>query len=155
MNGTDRRGRLRAIEEIVGARPVPTQEALQNLLAERGVEVSQSTLSRDIRDLGLVKRPTPDGGTAWALPEEAVARSAAALERLLPDLLERVEIVGSFVVVGTLPGSAQPVAAAVDRAGWADVAGTVAGDDTLLVIVRSSHGARVVAERLLALADRD
>ncbi len=151
MTETGKAARHRAIERIVASAAVRTQEELQARLGSDGIRVSQSTLSRDIREIGLVKRPGPGGETMYALPSSG-GREARALGRLLPDLLLGVEPAGQLVVVRTLVGAAQPVAAALDAAGWPEVAGTVAGDDTVLVVLRSPRGAMDVADRLRRLA---
>lgn len=148
---TGKRARHRAIERIVASSAVRTQEELQARLSADGIRVSQSTLSRDIREIGLVKRAGPGGETMYALPQGG-GRETRTLARLLPDLLLGVEPAGQLVVVRTLVGAAQPVAAALDAAGWPEVAGTVAGDDTVLVVLRSPRGAVDVADRLRHLA---
>ncbi|MFO7588331.1 MAG: arginine repressor [Gemmatimonadota bacterium] len=152
MTGTDRDARHRAIGQIVGSVAVPTQEELQARLAARGIRVSQSTLSRDVRELGLVKRTGPDGAATYALPSATASREARALGRLLPELLVGVEPAGQLIVVRTLIGAAQPVAAALDAAAWPEIAGTVAGDDTVLVVLRSLRSAADVSDRLRRLA---
>jgi transcriptional regulator of arginine metabolism len=151
MTETGRAARHRAIERMVASSAVRTQEELQSRLVAEGFRVSQSTLSRDVREIGLVKRVGPGGETMYALPSGG-GREASALGRLLPELLLGLEPAGQLVVVRTLVGAAQPVAAAVDAAGWPEVAGTVAGDDTVLVVLRSPRGAVDVADRLRRLA---
>ncbi len=151
----DSEGRRRAIEEIVGTEAVSTQDELRRRLALRGIRVSQSTLSRDIHHLGLAKRPGPDGSAIYALPSESTSREARVLGRLLPDLLVEVEPAGQLLVVRTLIGAAQPVAAALDAAAWPEIAGTLAGDDTVLVVLRSPSSAPAVAARIRQLAGRD
>ncbi|MDT8435576.1 MAG: arginine repressor [Gemmatimonadota bacterium] len=142
------RARRAAIEEIVRGDEIRTQEDLRRRLAARGFAVSQSTLSRDIRELGLVKGRGPAGGTRYALPADPGQRESRALGRLLPELVVRVETAGQLLVVRTRIGAAQPVAAALDAAEWSEVAGTVAGDDTVLVVVRTRAAASRVAARL-------
>ena len=151
MTETGKAARHRAIERIVASSAVRTQEELQSRLADDGIRVSQSTLSRDIREIGLAKRAGPGGETMYALPSGG-GREARALARLLPDLLVGVEPAGQLVVVRTLVGAAQPVAAALDVAGWPEVAGTVAGDDTVLIVLRSPGRAVEVTDRLRHLA---
>jgi len=146
--------RRTAIEAIVDSEAVSTQEDLRLHLRERGFEVSQSTLSRDIRRLGLVKRPAADGGLFYARPRARALREAHALGRLLPDLMREATPSGQLLVVKTLTGAAQTVAAALDEAAWPEVVGTIAGDDTVLIVLRSETSATALAQRLSRLAGR-
>ena len=134
------------ILRVIGDERIENQDRLRAALARHGVEVTQATLSRDLRELGLVKLSDPAGGGFYARPEEAVARPP--LEKLLPALLLSVDGVGPFVVLKTAEGSAGAVSAALDQAGWDDVLGTLAGDDTILVIARSERARIAVAERI-------
>jgi len=143
--------RQRAILEVIAERPVRTQLQLKTLLRARGFEADQATLSRDIRELGLVKI-SDDGVHVRYAPVEAVAppihdRPAAVVARRV----RSVEGSGNLLVVKTDPGEAGPVGIAVDRLGWPEILGTVAGDDTLLVVLREGVSARRAARRLLAL----
>jgi transcriptional regulator of arginine metabolism len=148
------------IVELLLSRPVSSQTELGRLLADAGVAVTQATLSRDLEDLGAVKVRTP-AGPAYTVPEENAARPAppeavdARLARLLEELLVSVEATGPYVVVRTPPGGAHFLASALDRAGLPDVTGTVAGDDTVLLITRqpATPLAATLADRLLRLAD--
>ena len=133
-----------AILELVRERRVPSQEVLRELLAERGIEVAQATLSRDIRELGLVKVPDENGGSVYTLPA-GVTDPTPTLARLLPSLYLGADGVGNLLVVKTLVGGAQPIAVGIDWEEWPEVVGTVAGDDTVLVILReASHRERIV-----------
>ena len=124
------------------------------LLHRRGWDVTQSTLSRDLRELRLARVPTPDG-VRYTVADGAISSAARpALDALLPQLLTRVDGVGELIVVRTVPGGAQPVASALDGESWPDVLGTVGGDDTILVVCRSS-AARERLERRLAQACGD
>lgn len=147
-------GRRSAIEAIVDSEAVSTQEGLRRRLRERGFDVSQSTLSRDIRRLGLVKRPAADGRLFYTRPRAGTPREARALSRLLPDLMREAIPAGQLLVVKTLTGAAQTVAAALDDASWPEVVGTIAGDDTVLIVLRSEPSAAALAERLSRLAGR-
>lgn len=140
-----------AILRIVQEQVVRSQNELKELLAKQGISVGQGTLSRDIRDLRLVKRPAPEGHSAYAVPVDP----APPLHRLLPTLYLSSEGVGHLLVIHTLTGGAQPLAVAIDRAEWDDVLGTIAGDDTILLIVRDSASLPDVQERLESLAGGD
>jgi transcriptional regulator of arginine metabolism len=136
---------LRAIAEA----RIENQQQLAAALARHGVKATQATLSRDIRELGLVKLSDPGGGAFYARPEDAAPRPALA--KIFTTLLLSVDGVGPFVVLRTAAGAAGAVTAALDQAGWEEVIGTIAGDDTILVITRSERLRMVVAERIGAL----
>ena len=143
--------RTSAIRELLAEQRVGSQDELRALLAEQGIDVSQSTLSRDLRRLGVVRR-SDAAGAYYALSGPAATSDVPEFRHLVPHLLVRVDRAGNLLVLRTLIGSAQPVAAAVDNAGWTEVLGTIAGDDTVLVIVRNDKQAEVVATRLRALS---
>ena len=140
-----------AILELVGAHDVGSQEELRKLLQERGVSVTQATLSRDLRELGLVRVPGDDG-PRYALPETIAGEAAPSLEMLLPELFSRIDGVGEMIVLHTLPSGAQPISEAIDAAGWRDVLGTIAGENTILVVCRSAQARQEVTVRLTRLA---
>lgn len=149
----DKRKRHAAIIDLVEDRPVGSQEELRGFLRERGWDVTQSTLSRDLRELRLARVPTPDG-VRYAVADGAVSSAARpALDILLPQLLTRVDGVGELIVLRTVPGGAQPIASALDGESWPDVLGTVGGDDTILVVCRSSVARERIERRLRKLAD--
>jgi transcriptional regulator of arginine metabolism len=142
-----------AILELVRAHRVPSQEALRELLARRGIEVAQATLSRDVRHLGLVKAPDEQGGSAYVVPAGG-AEHAPVLQRLLPALYLGADGVGNLLVLKTLAGGAQPIAAALDAEGWSEVVGTIGGDDTILIVLRSAEHREAIVARIEAIADR-
>lgn len=139
------------ILELVREHRVPSQEALRERLAARGIEVAQATLSRDIRELGLVKVPDEDGGSVYTLPP-GVSDPTPTLARLLPSLYLGADGVGNLLVVKTLVGGAQPIAVGIDWEEWPGVVGTIAGDDTVLVILRDAAQREAVVRRLEELA---
>ena len=155
-----RSARHARIAELITAGPVTSQTQLAKLLAESGVEVTQATLSRDLEELGAVKLRGSDGAPASYVlpPENAPLRPAQAaparLTRLLGDLLTSAEGSANLAVVRTPPGAAQFLASALDKVGLPDVLGTIAGDDTLLVVSRRPDGGAALADRLRALAER-
>jgi transcriptional regulator of arginine metabolism len=142
-----------AILELVRTHRVSSQEVLRELLSARGIEVAQATLSRDIRDLGLVKAPDEQGGSAYVVPAGGTEH-APALHRMLPALYLGADGVGNLLVLKTLAGGAQPIAAALDAEGWPEVVGTIGGDDTILLVLRSADAREVVVGRIEAIADR-
>lgn len=139
------------ILELVRGRRVPSQEVLREMLAERGIEVAQATLSRDIRELGLVKVPDENGGSVYTLPAD-VTDPTPTLARLLPSLYLGADGVGNLLVVKTLVGGAQPIAVGIDWEEWPEVVGTIAGDDTILVILRDPAQRERVVARLEGIA---
>ncbi len=140
--------RQAVILEIVDAAAITSQEQLREKLRARGIDATQATLSRDVRDLGLIKRPA-DGAYRRGLPAaDTPADPGIRLRAAVDDYLRRHEVVEQLVVLRTDPGQAQPLAVAIDRAGVAEIVGTIAGDDTILVICRSAKAAAVLSERL-------
>jgi transcriptional regulator of arginine metabolism len=136
--------------EILREEKIPSQEVLRERLAERGMEVAQATLSRDLRELGVVKMPDDDG-SVYTVPAD-VTDPAPTLARLLPALYLGAEGLNNLLVVKTLVGGAQPVAAAIDWEEWPELLGTIAGDDTILLILRKPEHMPAIVERLEELA---
>lgn len=147
----DRTRRLAAILRIVQEQEIRSQNQLRDVLAGHGLDVGQGTLSRDVRELGIVKTPGPDGAPVYTVPPD-VADPTPAFQRLMPALFLSAEGVDHFLVVRTLTGGAQPLAVAIDREDWDEVLGTIAGDDTILVILRNPDYLPAVKERLEAAA---
>ncbi|MEO6067350.1 MAG: arginine repressor [Gemmatimonadota bacterium] len=143
------------ILKLISEERLENQEALKGALLRHGVEATQATLSRDLRELGLVKLADPAGGSFYARPGDATGAAGPKpqLARLLQSLLHAVDGVGPFVVLRTAAGSAGAVTAALDQAGWEEVIGTIAGDDTVLVITRSEKARKAVADRLRSVAN--
>ena len=148
---SDKVERQKAILDVVGRQAVATQQELKELLKARGIEVDQATISRDIKELGLVK-VSDDGIHYKYAPVEAVSpTSAHKPSSIVARLVRKVDWSGNLLVVKTDLGEASPVSLAIDRLGWPEVVGTVAGDDTLLVVVREGVSARKLAKKLLDL----
>jgi transcriptional regulator of arginine metabolism len=141
--------RLRRVAELIRREPVVSQEDLAGRLAAAGLRVTQATVSRDLAELGAVK-VRRDGVLCYALPgdTEAATLPEARVRRLLSEWIERVEAAGPMVVLRTPPGSAHLVASALDHAGWPEIAGTVAGDDTIVIVVRDGHGPASLADKV-------
>ena len=147
--------RQSAILDLVTARPVRSQNVLRGLLAGMGIRATQATISRDVKELGLVKRAA-DGSYRSADGPAAPAISGERVRRAVADYLRRVERVQQLLVLKTDPGQAQPLAFALDRAAWPEIVGTVAGDDTILVVARTERSAKTVGRRVERwAADRD
>ena len=151
LSNMSKRARHAAVLELVREHRVTSQAHLRELLAERGVEVTQATLSRDIRELRLIKVPDVEGGMHYTLPPEAWDQTPP-LGRLLPTLFVSAEGTGNLLVLKTLTGGAQPVAIAIDWEEWPEVLGTVAGDDTILLILREPDQLTRVQRRIEEIA---
>ena len=147
----NKRERQSAILEVIESRPVSSQEDLRKLLLHRGWDVTQATLSRDLRELRLARVPTPEGAR-YAVTDGSIEESRAALETLLPQLFLRIDGVSEMIVLRTVPGGAQPIAAALDGESWPDILGTIGGDDTILIVCRSQVARDRVVRRLKTLA---
>lgn len=139
--------RQHLVARLLGDHAVTSQAQLVELLAAEDVAATQATVSRDLEDLGAVKVRVGGGDTSYAVPELPTDHHAPAdhLRRVLGDWVVEVARSGDLVVLRTPPGSAHVVASAIDRTGLDDVVGTVAGDDTLLLVAVEGAGPRVVA----------
>ncbi len=148
-----KRARQMAIADVVHDRRLRTQRELVAALKDKGFKVTQATVSRDITEMGLVKVRL-DGNQVYALPsaEAAVEKSGEQrLRELLSDLPIDVRPSGQMLVIRSLSGTAHAIAAALDRAHWQDVLGTIAGDDTLFVACADAAALERVRRRLLRL----
>lgn len=147
----NKRERQEAIRQIVEGRAVGSQEELRRLLRQRGWDVTQSTLSRDLREMRLARVPTSDG-VRYTLTDTGGADNRMMLDVLLPQLFNGVDGVGELLVLHTLRGGAQTIAEAIDEEDWSDVVGTIAGDDTILIICRSAAARERLTRRIKTLA---
>ncbi len=148
--------RHRAIRDLLAQRAIRTQQELAAALRERGFRATQATISRDVAELGLVKI-SREGTQAYALPPrliEAETSGEDRLRRLLADLPVEIHESGLLLVMRTLPGSAHAIAAALDRARWPEVAGSIAGDDTLFVAFPDRGSLQRIRRRLLRLTEQ-
>jgi transcriptional regulator of arginine metabolism len=144
------------IVAVIRDQSVHSQTELAELLAAAGIQVTQATLSRDLEELGAVKVSgayliPEDGNRPLRQSEQAPAR----LVRLLRELLTGADASGNLVVLRTPPGAAQFLASALDRSGLPDVVGTIAGDDTILVVAREATGGPALAEKFTAWGGQD
>jgi transcriptional regulator of arginine metabolism len=149
-----KRLRQQQIRDILAMRAIHTQQELAVALRERGYRATQATISRDVAELGLFKVPR-DGQRVYSLPAQADQPETTAAERLamvLRDLPVDIRQAGQLLVIRAVPGSAHAIAAALDRTGWAEVAGTIAGDDTVFVACSDRPGRDRLRQRLLRLA---
>jgi transcriptional regulator of arginine metabolism len=156
--------RQQLIADLLGSREVRSQNELAELLGSRGVHVTQATLSRDLVELDAVKVRLATGALVYAVPAEGGNRapthgespaSSHRLSRLCAELLTSAEGSANLVVLRTPPGAAQFLASAIDKVDLPDVLGTIAGDDTVLVIGRDPAGGHALAHKFTALAERN
>ena len=152
---TKKQTRQSAILDLVARHLVGSQEELRQLLTSQGMVVTQATLSRDLRDLGLA-RVTDEDGVRYVLPESlGGADDKPLLAKLLPQLFSRIDGVGELIVLHTVRSGAQPIAEAIDQEEFEEVLGTIAGDDTILIVTRSPADRAALTARLLELAGED
>ena len=146
--------RQHRITLLIEQHPVNSQAQLVDLLAASGVEATQATVSRDLEEIGAVKVRAGGGESVYAVPELPKNRVTPGdhLRRVLGEWVVEVAASANLVVVRTPPGSAHVVASALDRAGLPDIIGTVAGDDTIVVVADERIGGAKLARRLSALA---
>jgi transcriptional regulator of arginine metabolism len=142
--------RKAVILELVDREAITSQEQLREKLRARDIETTQATLSRDIRELGLVKRSV-DGAYRRSGGDVPGGGGEAALRRAVEEYLRTQETIEQLLVLRTDPGQAQPLAIAIDRARLSEIAGTIGGDDTILVICRSATDASSIAERFRSM----
>lgn len=146
--------RQHRVARILEQHAVTSQSQVVELLAAEGVVVTQATVSRDLEELGAVKARVPGGEMVYVIPEQPKDRPAPEehLKRVMGDWVVEVAHSGNLVVLRTPPGSAHVVGSAVDRAGLPDILGTIAGDDTVLVVATERVGGLTIARRLGDLA---
>lgn len=156
--------RQRYIADVLSRNPVRSQADLGALLSDAGFAVTQATLSRDLDDLGALKVAGPDGDLVYAVPAEggdptpraaqSVPGLRARLGRVVAEVLTGVDHSGNIVVLRTPPGAAQYLASVIDHTALPEVIGSVAGDDTVLLVTRDPRGGQRTAEQLARLAAR-
>jgi transcriptional regulator of arginine metabolism len=145
--------RQREIRDLLGQRPIRTQQELASALRDRGFRATQATISRDVAELGLIKS-NRDGIQTYIVPARVTETESTGEERLralLHDLPVEVRDAGLMLVVKTLPGSAHAIAAALDRTRWPEVVGSIAGDDTVFVAFSDRAAMQRVRARLASL----
>lgn len=128
--------RLLAIEKIIGSEDIPSQEALMNKLKGRGISCTQATLSRNLRQLGVIRMPNGSGGYKYALSGRPGVASDNGQSFSILSVIKLMIDANSMIIMKTSPGHANTVAVIIDNAGRYEVAGTIAGDDTMLIIPR-------------------
>jgi len=154
---TARRARIAG---LIAQHAIGSQEELGQLLAAEGIHVTQATLSRDLVAIGAAKAPDEEGHAHYSLVDAEsdtsipVAGAEAALARVVGELLVRAEAAGNIAVLHTPPGAAQFLAGHLDRSTLFDTVGTVAGDDTVIIVLRTARQATTLCSTLLRMADQ-
>ena len=149
MSLTRKLARQRHLLQIIRNEPVDTQTQLATKLRERGFSVSQPTLSKDIAELGIIKVPLPDGGHRYQTSGDSVVeKHGHRLQRTLQEFLLNWEPAGQLLVLKTVAGHAAGVAWALDNAPWKEIVGTIAGEDTVVIISRKPTDVRIVIKHL-------
>nr|WP_106779801.1 transcriptional regulator ArgR [Lysinibacillus timonensis] len=146
MNKGQRHMRIR---EIITNNNIETQDEIVDRLREAGYNVTQATVSRDIKELHLVKVPLQDGRYKYSLPADQRFNPLQKLQRALSDAFISIDGAAHFLVLKALPGNANAIAALIDRLDWSGILGTISGDDTILIICKSENDAEEVKDQLL------
>lgn len=139
------------IREIITNNDIETQDELVEFLKQEGYNVTQATISRDIKELHLVKVPLQDGRYKYSLPADQRFNPLQKLQRALSDSFVSIDGVSHFLMVKTLPGNGNAIAVLMDHLDWPEILGTLSGDDTILIIVRSEEDLHEVKERIINL----
>lgn len=137
------------IQELISKEVIHTQEELAAKLRQAGFDVTQATVSRDIKEMGLIKVPSPDEEYRYAIPVEAhPANFTERLRRVLREVVVTVNQSENLMVIRTIPGNAHALASLIDNSNWPEVIGTVAGDDTILLVISAKEETHQVRERI-------
>lgn len=137
------------IREIIANNDIETQDELVDELKNAGYHVTQATISRDIKELHLVKVPLLDGKYKYSLPADQRFNPLQKLKRALMDAFVRIDSTSHLLVMKTLPGNAQAIGALIDNLDWSEILGTICGDDTCLIICREPEETEIVKKRFL------
>ncbi|RED61642.1 transcriptional regulator AhrC/ArgR [Cohnella lupini] len=140
--------RQRKIRELIGSREIETQEELVDVLGLEGMQVTQATVSRDIKELQLIKVPLEDGRYKYSMPQDQRYNPAHKLKRALLDHFVSAEAAENLIVLKCLPGTAGTITALIDGMDWPEIVGTIGGDDTTLLICRTKNNAEEMLERI-------
>ena len=146
--------RQNEIIRLIASRDIETQEELASELRALGYKVTQATVSRDIRELRLIKVASKGGGFKYAKPDRHEIAVSERLTRILSDSLVNVDSSGNIIVVKTLSGSANVAAEALDNLGWPEILGTIAGDNTIFIVTRTEADTTEITNRIRRLTDQ-
>lgn len=148
MNKGQRHIRIR---DIITNNDIETQDELVDCLKEAGFKITQATVSRDIKELHLVKVPLMDGRYKYSLPADQRFNPLQKLKRALVDAFVKIDHAGHLLVMKTLPGNAMAIGALIDNLDWDEIMGTICGDDTILIICRTEENTEIVSKRFLEM----
>lgn len=137
------------IREIISQNEIETQDDLVEALRQAGFQVTQATVSRDIKELLLIKIPMDDGRYKYSLPTDQRYNPIQKLKRALVDNFLHIDHTNNLVVMKCLPGTANSIAALLDNIEWTEVMGTICGDDTILIICRTEDNSVTIIERIM------
>ncbi|WP_117169268.1 transcriptional regulator AhrC/ArgR [Paraliobacillus sediminis] len=139
------------IRELITDHDIDTQDELVDALRGLGYNVTQATVSRDIKELHLVKVPMVDGRYKYSLPADQRFNPLEKLRRLMRDAFIRIDQAGYFLVLKTLPGNANALGALIDNLDWSEILGTICGDDTILIICKTEEHTFEIQDRFLEM----
>lgn len=139
------------IREIITSREIETQDELVEALHAAGFRVTQATISRDMKELQLVKVPLADGRYKYSLPADQKYNPALKLKRALTDYFGSIDHSDNLVVLKSLPGTANTIGELIDNLDWPDVMGTICGDNTVLIICRSGDAGQRIVDEILSM----
>ncbi|WP_066365670.1 transcriptional regulator AhrC/ArgR [Neobacillus fumarioli] len=137
------------IREIIAGNDIETQDELVDELRNAGYNVTQATVSRDIKELHLVKVPLSDGRYKYSLPADQRFNPLQKLKRAMMDAFVSIDSAGHLLVLKCLPGNAMAIGALIDHLDWDEILGTICGDDTMLVICRTEEDTKTITQRFL------
>ncbi|MDI3411462.1 transcriptional regulator ArgR [Bacillus sonorensis] len=135
------------IREIITAQEIETQDELVDILKKDGYNVTQATVSRDIKELHLVKVPTNNGTYKYSLPADQRFNPLSKLKRSLMDAFVKIDSASHMIILKTMPGNAQAIGALMDNLDWEEILGTICGDDTILIICRTPTDTETVQKK--------
>ncbi|KPB03887.1 transcriptional regulator AhrC/ArgR [Bacillus sp. CHD6a] len=137
------------IRELITNSEIETQDELVDRLKNLGFNVTQATVSRDIKELHLVKVPLLDGRYKYSLPADQRFNPLQKLKRSLMDAFVKIDIAGHMIVMKTMPGNANAIGVLIDNLDWSEILGTICGDDTCLIICRTPEDAKELSDRFI------
>ncbi|WP_010284555.1 transcriptional regulator AhrC/ArgR [Bacillus timonensis] len=137
------------IREIITSNDIETQDEIVDILKSEGYNITQATVSRDIKELHLVKVPMIDGRYKYSLPADQRFNPLQKLKRSLMDAFVKIDSAGHMLVMKTLPGNANAIGALIDHLDWEEILGTICGDDTILIICKTPEQTEIVSNRFL------
>jgi len=139
------------IRELVTTKDIETQDDLVDQLRSAGYHVTQATVSRDIKELHLIKTPMDDGRYKYSMPTDQKFNPLHKLKRSLSDNFISIDFTENLIVMKCLPGTANAIGALLDNLEWSEIMGTICGDDTILLIIRSKESTEIIVKQILEM----